>query len=209
MRAGTAALFIAGLVGALAEPEGVRGQTVPVSTASASKETKWVVYMVHSQVDFRVRHLVGRVRGTFTQWYAVLATKGGDWKQGSVDVSVQTASLSTGNSYRDADLRSERFFDAGRFPKMTFQGTGFAVMDSTVEVAGFLTIREKSKPIILIGVYRGIARDPEGHERIAFEASTVVNRRDFGITYNQAVGGTDLIGNDVEITVAIEAVRIN
>jgi polyisoprenoid-binding protein YceI len=211
MRAGTAISIATGLALVfLAGPQPARAQAATaVPTASAAKDTKWVVDMVHSQVEFSVRHLVGRVRGTFTRWYAMLTTKGRDWKQGSVDVSVQTASLSTGNSYRDADLRSERFFDVARFPKMTFQGTGFSVIDSTVEVAGILTIRDKSKPIILTGLYRGIAEDPEGHERIAFEASTVVNRRDFGITYSQAVGGTDLIGNDVEITVGIEAVRIN
>jgi polyisoprenoid-binding protein YceI len=86
------------------------------STRVPRQETKWVVDMVHSQVDFGVRHLVGRVRGTFTKWYATLITKEGDWKLGTVDVSVQTASLNTGNSYRDDDLRSDRFFSVGRFP---------------------------------------------------------------------------------------------
>jgi polyisoprenoid-binding protein YceI len=210
MRTGTVTLIATGLAAALvAGPRSGAAQNVAdASMASAPADTRWVVDMVHSQVDFRVQHLVGRVRGTFTKWYAVLTTKGGDWKLGSVDVSVETSSLSTGNSYRDDDLRSDRFFAVNRFPKMTFQGTGFAVSDSTVDVNGVLTIRGHAKPIVLSGVYRGIAKDLEGHERIAFEASTVVDRRDFGITYNQSVAGTDVIGNDVEITVAIEAVRV-
>ena len=98
-----------------------------VSVAVPSADTRWVVDMVHSQVDFGVRHLVGRVRGTFDKWYAVLATKEGDWKLGTIKVSIQTASLNTGNAYRDEDLRSDRFFAVNRFPRMTFEGTGFAV----------------------------------------------------------------------------------
>jgi polyisoprenoid-binding protein YceI len=181
----------------------------PVSTAAPSTETKWVVDMVHSQVDFGVRHLVGRVRGNFDRWYAVLETKDGDWKLGTVDVSVQTASLNTGNKYRDADLRSERFFAVARYPEMTFKGTGFAVADSTVDVHGILTIKGHSKPVTLSGRYRGIAKGSDGHERIAFQATGAVDRRDFGITWNETVAGTELIGNDVEITIGIEAVRVN
>lgn len=178
------------------------------SIGRPTPDTKWVVDMVHSQVGFGVRHLVGRVRGVFDKWYAVLTTKEDDWRQGAVKVSVQTASLNTGNAYRDADLRSERFFDVQRYPKMTYEGTGFAVADSTLTVTGILTIRGHSKPITLTGQYRGIARDRDGHERIAFEATGEVDRRDFGINWNESVAGTDLVGNAVEITVGIEAVRV-
>lgn len=202
--AGTlAAVVLAGAQGAAAQTvSGISGRLPP-------QETKWVVDMVHSQVDFGVRHLVGRVRGTFTRWYAVLTTKDGDWKLGTVDVSVQTASLNTGNGYRDDDLRSDRFFAVARYPKMTFQGTGFAATDSTLDVSGILTIKGHSKPVVLSGQYRGIAKDREGHERIAFEATGAVDRRDFGISWNESIAGTELIGNDVEIRIGIEAVRVN
>jgi polyisoprenoid-binding protein YceI len=90
---------------------------------------------------------------------------------------------------------------------MTFQGAGFAATDSTVDVSGILTIKGRSRAVVLSGVYRGLAMDKEGHERIAFEVTGVVDRRDFGINYNENVAGADLIGNEVEITVAIEAVR--
>jgi polyisoprenoid-binding protein YceI len=187
-----------------------KAQTVSAAGATQTpSETKWVVDMVHSQVDFRVRHLVGRVRGTFTNWYAVLTTKDGDWKQGNVNVTVRTASLNTGNQYRDEDLRSDRFFAVGRYPKMTFEGNGFAARDSTVDLSGILTIKGRARPVVLSGVYRGIARDREGRERIAFEVNGVVDRRDYGIDYNESLGGADVIGNQVEITVAIEAVRVN
>jgi polyisoprenoid-binding protein YceI len=185
------------------------GQAVAATSSAQSKETKWVVDMVHSQVDFGVRHLVGRVRGTFTKWYAILSTKSGDWKQGKVDVQIETASLNTGNAYRDADLRSDRFFDVAKYPKMTFQGTGITATDSIVDVSGILTIKGHSKPVILSGQYLGIAKDREGHQRIAFEAGTVLDRREFGINWNENVAGAELIGNDVTITIGIEAVRAN
>ncbi len=188
---------------------GADAQTTAEVSSGKAGETKWVVDMVHSQVDFGVRHLVGRVRGTFTKWYAILTTKDGDWKLGKVDVQVETASLNTGNNYRDTDLRSDRFFAVTHYPKMTFQGEGFMATDSTLDVIGALTIKGHTKPVVLSGKYRGIARDQDGRERIAFEATTNVDRRDFGINWNESVAGTELIGNDVEITIGIEAVRVD
>lgn len=209
MRARLAGMGAVGLAALLAGAPAATAQVASqTSLGRASPEARWVVDMVHSQVDFGVRHLVGRVRGTFEKWYALLTTKENDWRQGTVKVSVQTASLNTGNAYRDADLRSERFFDVRRYPKMTFEGTEFAVADSTLSVSGILTIKGHSKPITLTGQYRGIAKDGDGHERIAFEATGEMDRRDFGINYNESVAGTDLVGNTVEITVGIEAVRV-
>jgi polyisoprenoid-binding protein YceI len=179
------------------------------SRATETGETRWVMDMVHSQVDFAVRHLVGRVRGTFERWYAVLSTPSGDWRNGTVKVTIQTASLNTGNAYRDEDLRSDRFFAVTRYPTMTFEGTGFVVTDSALTVNGILTIKGHSKPVALSGQYRGVAKDPEGHERIAFEATGAVDRRDFAITWNETVAGTEMIGDTVQITIGLEAVRAN
>lgn len=185
-----------------------RGQAVP-EPASSTAATKWVVDPVHSQVDFRIRHLVGRVRGTFTDWYGLLETQNRDWTHGKVRVSVQTRSLDTGNKYRDADLRSPRFFAVDSFPQMTFESTRIIARGSSVELRGVLTIKGRSRPIVLKGAYRGIARDREGHERIGFEAGATIDRRDFGITWNEVVAGVSTIGNDVDITITIEAARIS
>lgn len=171
--------------------------------------TRWVVDPVHSQVDFRVRHLLGRVRGTFTRWYGIIVTQDSNWTDGTVNVSVQTGSIDTGNDYRDADLRSRRFFDVKQYPQMTFESTGIVATDSTLTIAGILTLRGQSRHVVLTGQYRGIAKDREGHQRIAFDATTVIDRRDFGLIYNEMVDGVAEIGNDAEITIALEAVRIN
>jgi len=204
------ATLTAGAVGALlsiAAPRAASQVAADVAVPAPSAETKWVVDMVHSQVDFRIRHLVGRVRGTFDKWYAVLSTDRGAWPLGTVTVTVQTASLNTGNRYRDDDLRSDRFFAVKRFPTMTFEGTGMTVADSSVKVMGILTIKGHSKPVTLTGEYRGVAKDAGGHPRIAFEATGEVDRRDFDIAWNETVAGKEMIGNTVEITIAIEAVR--
>jgi polyisoprenoid-binding protein YceI len=203
----TTAAVVAGLLAG--SPSAVTAQAVTHPAIVAPQPaSKWVVDLVHSQIDFRVRHILGRVRGTFTRWYAVLLSTDPNLPQGTVQVSAETASLSTGNSYRDADLRSGRFFAVDSFPRLTFDGTGIVATDSTVNLHGILTIKGISRPVTLTGQYRGVATDGEGHDRIAFDASTTVDRRDFGLTYNELVGGRQLIGDDVEITIAIEALRV-
>jgi polyisoprenoid-binding protein YceI len=180
----------------------IRASSVPPTTG-----TRWIVDPVHSQVEFRVSHLLGRVRGSFTRWYGVIATRSEDWTHGTVNVQVQTASINTGNGYRDADLRSPRFLASDSFPAMTFESTGIVATDSTVEIGGILSLRGRSRHVVLTGRFDGVGRDQEGKQRIAFDATTVVDRRDFGISYNELVEGSKVVGDDIEITIAIEAVR--
>ena len=175
------------------------------SSQSPATGTKWVVDPVHSQINFRVRHLIG----AFVDWYGIIVTTDPDWTHGTVKVTAQTASLTTGNAYRDADLRSSRFFAVDSFPQLTFEGTGIVATDSTVELRGSLTIKGHARHVVLTGQYRGVALDAEGHQRIAFDASTHINRRDFGITWTDFVGPNTAIGDEVEITIAIEAARIS
>lgn len=169
--------------------------------------SRWVIDPVHSQLDFRVRHLLGSVRGTFVDWYGILVTKDEDWTHGTVNVSAQTASLDTGNRYRDQDLRSPRFFATDSFPQLAFESTGIVATDSTVEIGGILTIKGRARRVVLTGIFNGITKDQEGHQRIAFEARTRVKRSDFGMELTDMAVGQSVVGEDVEITVAIEAVR--
>lgn len=207
-----AAAAAAAVVLALGRPASAQQAAAWAEPESAAKApaagSRWVVDLIHSQVDFRVRHLVGRVRGTFTNWYATIETGDQDWTRGKVKVQVQTRSVNTGNGFRDADLRSPRFFHADSFPQMTFEGTGIVATDSTVRLEGILTIKGHSRPVVLEGEYRGIMKDKDGHERIAFDATTVVDRRDFGMWWNELVDNMTAIGTEVEITIALEAVRV-
>ncbi|HTS87781.1 MAG TPA: YceI family protein [Gemmatimonadales bacterium] len=182
--------------------------TAQAAPAAAARSSHWVVDIVHSQIGFKVRHLLGRVSGTFTDWYGVILTDDHDWRHGRVNVTIQTKSLTTGNDYRDADLRSPRFFSTDSFPEIKFQGTGMAVGDSTLDIIGLLTIKGVTHPITLRGTYQGLAEDQSGHERIAFEASAILDRRQYGIDWNATVGPNTLIGNEVEITIEMEATRV-
>jgi polyisoprenoid-binding protein YceI len=205
------ALILALLVSLRADVRAQAGvdQVARASSRIPSSGTRWLVDPAHSQVDFRVRHLVGRVRGTFEDWFGVIVTQDDDWTHGTVNVTVQTRSVNTGNLNRDADLRSARFFATDSFPRMTFESTGIVATDSTVEIGGILTLKGRSRHILLAGQYRGAAKDYAGQERIAFDASTVVNRRDFGLDYEEMVHGVPGVGDEVEITIALEAVRVN
>ena len=189
---------------------GADAQTAAEVSSGKTGETKWVVDMVHSQVDFGVRHLVGPCARQLLPSGMPSSrpkTVTGSW--GRWTSQIETASLNTGNNYRDTDLRSDRFFSVSSLPQDDVPGEGFMATDSTLAVIGALTIKGHTKPVVLSGMYRGIARDQEGRQRIAFEATTHVDRRDFGIDWNESVAGTELIGNDVEITIGIEAVRVD
>src|SRR5690242_19075697 len=123
-------------------------QTASAVRASCTPAaTKWVVDPVHFQVEFGIRHLLGRVRGSFSRWYGVIATQNADWTHGTVNVKVQTASINTGNAYRDADLRSPRFLDSDSFPAMTFESTDIKATDSTVVIGGLLTLKGHTRHV--------------------------------------------------------------
>ena len=113
-----AALMVLGLLAAARSGAAQTAAAAHASVTPPAGDTKWVVDPVHSQVEFGIRHLLGRVRGSFTRWYGVIATKDTNWTHGAVKVQVQTASINTGNDYRDTDLRSARFLDTDRFPTM-------------------------------------------------------------------------------------------
>lgn len=208
-RAGVLTLALLAVLSADGRAQVGADQVARASSRIPSNGTRWLVDPAHSQVDFRVHHLVGRVRGTFDDWFGVIVTQDDDWTRGTVNVTVQTRSVNTGNANRDADLRSDRFLAADSFPRMTFESTGIVATDSTVEIGGILTIKGHSHHVVLTGQYRGTAKDYVGQQRIAFDATTVVNRRDFGLEYAEMVNGVPGIGDDVEITIAIEAIRVS
>ena len=175
----------------------------------AADPITWQIDPVHSELTFRIRHLVSRVPGTFATWGGTIVVDPGDLDSGSVEVSIETASISTKNDRRDADLRSPNFFAADSFPKITFKSTRVEANGSSLTLTGDLTMRGVTRPVVLTGEYLGVTGSPEPRrQRIGFTATGKLNRLDFGIRYNRAVeGGGVLLGDDVEITINIEAIR--
>lgn len=163
---------------------------------------------VHSELSFRIRHLVGRVAGTFNDWSGTLNLDPDHLAGGSVNVTVQTASINTLNEDRDDHLRTPDFFAVEQFPTMTFQSNRVEVWGNELKVHGDLTIRGTTRPVVLDARYLGrLGEDPWGMERVAFLATTTIDRQDFGVSFNQALESMTMIGDEVEIEIAIEAVK--
>ena len=175
----------------------------PASPAAATYQ----IDPVHSELTFRVRHLLGRVAGTFREWGGTIVMNAADPTRSSVTVELKTASIETLKAERDNHLRTPDFFDVQRFPTMTFRSTKVDVRDKSIRMEGDLTIRDKTKRVVLEGTYQGRFKDPWGKMRTAFIASTKVNRQDFGVSYNAPFEQIGQIGDEVSIEIAIEAVE--
>jgi len=186
----------------------IQAESPPPVRAEAPAPATYQIDPVHSELSFRVRHLIGRVAGTFNEWSGTLVLDPADLAGGRVDVTVQTASINTLNADRDAHLRTPDFFATDSFPTMTFRSQRVEVNGDQLKVHGDLTLRGVTKPVVLSGRYLGrIGQDPWGKERVAFLASTTLNRHDFGVSFNQPAEGMSMIGDEVDIEIAIEAVK--
>ncbi|HEU4563858.1 MAG TPA: YceI family protein [Gemmatimonadaceae bacterium] len=176
--------------------------------SAAPDPVSWKIDVNHSELTFEIRHLVSRVRGTFKQWSGNVVADPTNWGTGQVDVTIQTSSIDTNNDRRDADLRSSNFFAADSFPTIIFRSSAVEAKGSDIRIAGTLTMRGVSKPVVLTGQLIGMTQGANGKRRAGFEASTTVNRLDYGITWNRAAeGGGVVLGDEVKIQVVIAMVE--
>jgi polyisoprenoid-binding protein YceI len=182
-------------------------QTAPAAAKGTPDLTTYKIDTVHSELTFRIRHLLGRVAGTFGEWGGVVNIDEATPANSSVEVDIKTASIDTRVADRDTHLRTPDFFDAEKHPKITFRSTNVTVQGETVRVVGDLTIRGRTKPVVLVGTYEGKFKDPWGKMRTAFIASGTINRQDFGVSYNAPFEKIGQIGDEVWIEIAIEAVQ--
>ncbi len=190
----------------LAAPASAQGQGR--QEAAPSGVSTWVIDTSHSELGFRVRHLVSRVRGTFGEWSGTLQVDPARLDQGSVNVVIRTASIDTRQERRDNHLRSADFFDVETHPTMTFASERVERTGDRMRVHGTLTMRGVSRPVILEGEFLGMTTDGQGRRRLGFDASTTINRHDFGVSWNNLVeGGGLVLGDDVTIQLTIAAVE--
>lgn len=181
-------------------------ETTPSITVPVVPPGTWVIDAAHTVVGFAARHLMSRVRGTFSEVSGRLVTAE-DPAGSSVTATVGMASINTGNQMRDDHLRSADFFDVERMPTMTFAGTGVRENGEGWILTGDLTIKGVTRPVDLDVEFLGL--DPtgaQGEPRVGFSATTVINRRDFGVTW-----GLDapklVVGDKIDITLDVEAYR--
>jgi polyisoprenoid-binding protein YceI len=171
---------------------------------------RWEIDSSHSGVHFSVRHLViAKVRGTFARWSGTVDVPGGDFSKATVAVTIDASSIDTGVEQRDAHLKSPDFFDVAQHPELRFVGKRVqARSGGDVDVVGDLTIKGITREVVLHVEQHGQAKDPWGNLRAAFTAKTSIDRRDFGLTWNQVLeAGGVMVGDRVEIEADIEAVK--
>jgi len=162
----------------------------------------WTIDPSHSEVGFTVRHLMSKVRGQFTKFEGTLTT-GTSLEDTRAEATIDLNSVDTRDETRDAHLRSGDFFDVENSGPMTFKASSF---DGTT-ATGELTIKGVTRTVELDVEFLGLGQDPWGNQRLGFEASTVINRRDFGVTFNIPLdGGKVMVGDKVNIHLAVEAV---
>ena len=171
---------------------------------------KWEIDSGHSSIHFSVRHLVvAKVRGKFTRWSGSLTAGEGGVERGMVGVVIDATSIDTGVPDRDAHLKSADFFDTANHPEITFRSlSSESAGEARLRVTGNLTIRGVTRPVTLEVEDTGRTKDPWGNERAGFAAKTSVDRREFGLTWNQALeAGGVMVGERVDIEIDVEAVR--
>lgn len=164
----------------------------------------------HSRLGFVARHaMVTKVRGDFKSFEGSLQIDAADPAKSSGTVSIDVASVDTSNEQRDEHLRTNDFFDAQTYPKITFQTTSIEPIDDTrFNVSGELTLRGVTKPVTIEFEFTGAATDPFGNQRLGFEGSTVLNRKDFGVNWNAALeAGGVLVSEKVTLEIDISAVK--
>jgi polyisoprenoid-binding protein YceI len=163
----------------------------------------------HKRVGFVVRHLmVSKVRGNFAEADATI-TIAEDPLQSSVTASIVTASVQTGNVDRDNHLRTGDFFEAEKYPTLTFRSTGIkSHAGAEFVLDGELTIKDVTKPVELVVEFEGATTSPYGQQVFGFSATTEIDREDWGLTYNMALeSGGVMIGKKVKIEIEGEAIR--
>lgn len=175
--------------------------------AQAVPEGSYSIDAAHSKVGFEIDHLViSTVEGKFTSFSGAINIDKTIGKS-IADVSVDISSIDTSNKDRDDHLRSADFFDVAKFPKMTFKSKTVILKGKDLTLKGDLTIKGTTKSVIFKGKYLGAAKGLYGEERIAFKASTEINRQEYGLSWSKAVEAGPVVGDEVEIDLVIEAVK--
>ena len=170
----------------------------------------YAIDSARSSVQFKVRHLgFSKVTGCFNAFQGTLRLDPVRLDTLNVDATMQAASITTRNEERDEHLRSADFLNADAYPTLSFSGNEVSAnKGTTVALAGDLTIRDITRPVVLKVKYLGQTHDRQGDQRIAFEARTTINRTHFGLTWNTVLETAGLlVSEEIEIMLAIEAVK--
>ena len=170
--------------------------------------TKWVLDPMHSEVQFKIKHLViSTVTGSFNTFAGTLESAGDDnFDNAKVEFSLDVDSINTNQEQRDAHLRGEEFFDAAKFPHIKFESTSFVkTSGNEYKVSGNLTVKDVTKPVTLEAEYGGSAVDFYGNHKAGFEVTGKINRKEFGLTWGAVTeAGSIVVGDDVKLSFNVQ-----
>jgi polyisoprenoid-binding protein YceI len=179
------------------------------STITTATPAVWQVDTAHTSAQFSVRHLmISNVKGEFTKVTGTIVYDPADLANSNVDVTIEADSINTRDAQRDGHLKSADFLDTAKFPTLTFRSSRFLQSGDGIKIQGDLTIHGVTREVVLdVEDLTPAVKDPWGFTRMGATATTRINRRDFGLTWNTALetGGV-LVGDEVKITLDIEAV---
>jgi polyisoprenoid-binding protein YceI len=167
--------------------------------------------VAHTRIGFVARHaMVTKVRGSFTEFEGTAHLDAQDPTKSSAELTIQVASITTGQDQRDAHLRNNDFFDAPQFPTITFNSTGVEVTgEGDFRMTGDLTIKGVTKPVSIDFELTGTAKDPYGNLRAGFDGKAVINRTDWGVNFNAALetGGV-LVSEKITLEFDVSAIKL-
>jgi polyisoprenoid-binding protein YceI len=169
--------------------------------------TKWVIDPMHSEVQFKVKHLViSTVTGFFKSFEGSMETTNDDFQDAEIDFAINIDSIDTNQSQRDEHLKSADFFDAAKDPQITFKSTSFKkVDDDDYKLTGDITIKGITKPVTLDVEFGGSTDDFYGNTKAGFEITGKVNRKDFGLTWDGITeAGSVVVGEDIKLMINVQ-----
>lgn len=178
-----------------------------MTTASTTTQV-FAIDASHTSAEFIVRHMmIAKVRGRFTALAGTIEATDAGRRPTSIRATIETKSVATGVDQRDDHLRSADFFEAETYPTIEFKSTKIVPDGEAFDVHGDLTIHGTTLPVILKATFEGASTDPYGNERIGYEATAKISRKDFGLVYNAALetGGV-AVGDEVKIELSVEAI---
>jgi polyisoprenoid-binding protein YceI len=172
--------------------------------------TKWTIDPTHSEIGFKVKHMMfTNVSGEFTSYDATITTEDDDFTKSSIEFSADINSINTNNTDRDNHLKSADFFDAEKFPKLTFKSSSLTkVDDDNYELEGELSLHGVTKTVKLPAEVSGQLKDPWGNTKAGINVYGKLNRKDFGLNWNSALetGGV-LVGEEVKLNIELQFVK--
>lgn len=172
--------------------------------------TKWALDPTHSEVTFKIKHMmISNVTGNFTNFDVNAETEADDFSKSKISFTADVNSINTNNEQRDGHLKSPDFFDTEKYPQLKFESSRLEKKsDEEYALHGNLTIRDVTKPVNLKVDFGGIAKDPYGNVKAGFTLEGKINRKDFGLTWNAATeAGGILVGEDLKVQAEIQLVK--